>query len=116
MATPVLRRLVAMLAMPAMIACAACTPAAAPEEPSIAQVHARQCGRCHTAPAPGSRSRTELTEALSRHRKRVHLSSDEWHAMIDYLAASGAATSPEAPGPSAPAAPDTAPPRAPATK
>lgn len=65
---------------------AACAPAAAPDGPPIAAVHRHQCGRCHTPPEPGSHSRAEFESAFGRHHKRVHLSEEEWQAMIDYLA------------------------------
>jgi cytochrome c5 len=64
----------------------ACAPASAPDGPPIATVHRRQCGKCHTPPAPGSHTREEFENAFVRHHKRVRLSDDEWQAMIDYLA------------------------------
>lgn len=65
---------------------AACTPASAPDAPPIAAVHSSKCGRCHSPPEPSSHSRAQLAEAFGRHKSRVHLSQDEWQAMIDYLA------------------------------
>jgi hypothetical protein len=67
------------------LACA-CAPAAAPDGPPIATVHRHQCGKCHAPPPPGSHSRAEFEDAFGRHQKRVHLSQEEWQAMIDYLA------------------------------
>jgi hypothetical protein len=72
----------------------ACAPAAAPDgpgsrsgsPPSIAAVHRRQCGKCHAPPPPGSHSREEFETAFGRHHKRVHLTDEEWQAMVDYLA------------------------------
>jgi Fe2+ transport system protein FeoA len=57
----------------------------------IAEVHAEKCGACHSLPAPRTRSREYLEQAFSRHHRRVHLTPDEWAAMVDYLAASGGA-------------------------
>ena len=58
----------------------------APDAPPIAAVHTSRCGRCHVAPEPNTRTRAELESAFGRHKKRVHLSQDEWQAMIDFLA------------------------------
>ena len=55
-------------------------------ERAIAAIHVSKCGACHTAPDPKTRTRGHLEDALSRHRKRVRLTSDEWAEMIDYLA------------------------------
>jgi hypothetical protein len=38
---------------------------------------------------PGQRTRDELENALQRHRRRVHLTENEWDEMIDYLSAAG---------------------------
>jgi Skp family chaperone for outer membrane proteins len=65
---------------------AACAPASAPDGPPIAAVHTRRCGNCHTAPEPGSHTRASLEDAFGRHQRRVHLSQEEWQAMVDYLA------------------------------
>jgi hypothetical protein len=65
---------------------AACAPASAPDAPPIAAVHSHKCGKCHAPPEPSSHSRAELADAFGRHKNRVHLSQDEWQAMIDYLA------------------------------
>jgi Skp family chaperone for outer membrane proteins len=69
----------------------ACAPAAAPDgsvSPPIAAVHRQQCGKCHAPPPPGSHSREEFETAFGRHHKRVHLTQEEWQAMVDYLAPS----------------------------
>jgi hypothetical protein len=80
----------AWLALGAPLAGCAATPydgsTTAPAERSIAAIHASKCGACHSPPNPRTRSREYLEDALSRHRKRVHLSSDEWAEMTDYLA------------------------------
>jgi hypothetical protein len=39
------------------------------------------------APEPKTRTRAQLEEAVPRHDRRVHMSHDDWQAMIDYLAA-----------------------------
>ncbi len=90
----------APLAMLALGAVVGCTPAAgatasaagegrpsSAESPVIASVHQRQCGRCHSAPEAGKHPRPYLEEALSHHRKRVHLTEEEWTQMVDFLAA-----------------------------
>lgn len=64
----------------------ACAPASAPDGPPIATVHRHQCGKCHAPPPPGSHSREEFEDAFGRHHTRVHLTQDEWQAMVDYLA------------------------------
>lgn len=53
---------------------------------TVAYVHAHNCGRCHMAPEPKSRTRQELESAFARHRARVRLSEDEWGRLFDYLA------------------------------
>ncbi len=73
---------------PALLA-AACAPASAPDAPPIAALHTRTCGKCHAPPPPGGHTRAELEDAFARHKKRAHLSADEWAQMIDYLAAPG---------------------------
>lgn len=59
--------------------------------PPIAEVHVGKCGACHSLPAPRTRLREHLEQAFARHHRRVHLTADEWSAMVDYLAAPGAA-------------------------
>jgi hypothetical protein len=68
--------------------CGSAAPPARADEPeeSIAVVHVSRCGGCHRLPDPKTRTREHLEDALSRHRKRVHLTSEEWAQMIDYLA------------------------------
>jgi hypothetical protein len=73
---------------------AACTPATSPDAPPIAAVHTRQCGKCHSPPAPRSHTRAELQEAFTRHRGRAHLTDEEWAQMVDYLASPGDAINP----------------------
>jgi|HubBroStandDraft_6_1064221.scaffolds.fasta_scaffold1220111_2 hypothetical protein len=71
---------------------AACAPAASlpPEVPEsqrhVAELHRAKCGNCHVRVEPGARTHLELEAAFVRHRKRVHLTEDEWTQMIDYLA------------------------------
>jgi hypothetical protein len=71
----------------ALVGLAGCTQTRAPDEPPIASLHSQKCGRCHVAPEPGTRTRAQLEDAFSRHGRRVHLSHDDWQAMLDYLAA-----------------------------
>jgi len=68
------------------LALGACSPAAAPENPRVAKIHRTQCGRCHSPPEPGKRSRAEVEAAATRHSTRVRLTREEWTAMVDYLA------------------------------
>jgi cytochrome c5 len=75
------------LLVAAVLALAGCTQAAAPDGPPIASLHSHQCGRCHVAPEPKTRTRAQLEEAVPRHDRRVHMSHDDWQAMIEYLAA-----------------------------
>lgn len=73
----------------AVVGCGSTTPPVGsmdPGERAIAAIHVSKCGACHTAPDPKTRTRGHLEDALSRHRKRVRLTSDEWAEMIDYLA------------------------------
>ena len=79
------RRALALSALLGWLA-TACSPAASPDAPPIAAVESHKCGHCHAPPEPSSHSRAELADAFGRHRNRVHLSQDEWQAMIDYLA------------------------------
>jgi hypothetical protein len=72
------------------LAVAGCTPASAPDAEPIAAVHRAQCGRCHTPPEPHHLAKSYLEDAFARHRGRVHLSPDEWAAMVDYLAVGSA--------------------------
>jgi hypothetical protein len=82
-----MRRALWMLPLLFVAGCASAPETrSANDKPPIARVHAGACGACHTRVEPGMRSRAELEAALSRHHKRVHLSDDEWRAMIDYLA------------------------------
>jgi hypothetical protein len=60
-----------------------------PSEPAIASVYRSRCGACHVPIVPGENSRAYLEKAFDRHRKRVHLSEDQWSAMVDYLAKPG---------------------------
>ena len=73
---------------------AGCTSAPAPRASSapagadqaIASMHVSKCGACHTLPSPQTRTRRHLEEAFTRHKRRVHLTTEEWEAMVDYLA------------------------------
>jgi hypothetical protein len=85
------RRRLQVVATATALFAAACAPATSDAHASaaspIAQIHQRQCSRCHAPPDPGSHTRAQLEDAFSRHHARVHLSTDEWAAMVDYLAA-----------------------------
>jgi hypothetical protein len=78
-----------MALAPWLGACVAATPpdgTTPPAEKAIATIHASRCGACHTPPDPRTRTRAYVEEALSRHRKRVRLSSEGWTEMTNYLA------------------------------
>jgi hypothetical protein len=59
---------------------------------AVAAIHTAKCGNCHVPPEPKSRTRAHLEDAFTRHRTRVHLSDEQWAAMIDYLAGPEGAT------------------------
>ena len=58
----------------------------APAPSAIARIHKSRCGSCHLRVEPGERTRDQLDAAFTRHRKRVHLTEEQWGEMIDYLA------------------------------
>jgi hypothetical protein len=60
--------------------------AVAARDQAIASMHVTKCGACHTLPDPKTRTRRHLEEAFTRHKRRVHLTAEEWAAMVDYLA------------------------------
>ena len=60
-----------------------------PSEPAIASIYRSRCGACHVPIVPGEDSRAYLEKVFERHRKRVHLSEEQWSAMVDYLAKPG---------------------------
>jgi hypothetical protein len=69
-----------------------------PSDPtSIAAIHMRKCGACHVRPEPGTRTRAHLEDAFTRHQRRVHLTAEQWSAMVDYLAAPPPAAPTDAP-------------------
>jgi hypothetical protein len=76
--------------LPSLAACASAPSpggsTASSDRNAIATVHTSKCGSCHAPPAPKTRTRDHLEEALSRHKRRVHLTREEWAAMVDYLA------------------------------
>ena len=82
-------RAVGCLAVPCLVACAA-TPRSGSSsegaERDIAALHASKCGSCHSVPAPRTRTREHLEDAFARHKRRVHLTGEEWAELTDYLA------------------------------
>jgi hypothetical protein len=81
--------LASLVACASLLACASETApngAAEPSQNAIAAVHASRCGACHRAPDPKTRTREHLVDAFSRHKRRVHLTREEWAEMVDYLA------------------------------
>jgi hypothetical protein len=61
----------------------------ATEARDVRNIHRSRCGNCHVRVEPGTRTHAELDEAFRRHRKRVHMSDQEWAKMADYLASDG---------------------------
>ena len=90
----VLGSLAVVLAGPLVLGC---SPAVSPDAPPIASVEVHRCGACHTPPEPRTRSRATLEDAFGRHQHRVHLSRDEWQAMLEYLAAPTGSTASQKP-------------------
>ncbi len=82
-------RAVGCLALPCLVACAA-APRSGTSSGSaaraIAALHTSKCGSCHSAPAPKTRTREHLEDAFSRHKRRVHLTGEEWAELTDYIA------------------------------
>jgi hypothetical protein len=78
------------LVFPLLAACGDAPPAASPpgtaNEPPIAEIHRHKCNKCHVLPEPKTRTREHLEDAFTRHRTRVHLTEQQWTAMVDYLA------------------------------
>jgi hypothetical protein len=68
-------------------ACGGAGPAPASPDRPIARVYRSRCGTCHVRVEPGERSRAQLEEAFVAHRRRLHLSEEDWTRMVDYLAA-----------------------------
>jgi hypothetical protein len=83
---------VLLLTMPALMGCEPDRPPNA--APGIATTITTRCGTCHRAPEPGTRARESLGPALSRHRKRVRLTEEQWDAVLGYLARGSGATTP----------------------
>jgi hypothetical protein len=52
---------------------------------SIAAVHRRKCGNCHTRVEPGSLPRATIEAAMVRHRRRAKLTDGQWAELIEFL-------------------------------
>jgi cytochrome c553 len=80
------------------ITLAACAPSAndpRAAEPPIASVWRARCGACHARVEPGEKSNATLRAAAKRHEKRVHLTADQWDALVAWLSPAAApATTP----------------------
>jgi cytochrome c5 len=50
-----------------------------------ADIWTSKCGACHERPQPKLRSRSYITDAMSRHHRRVSLDEDEWAAVIEFM-------------------------------
>jgi cytochrome c553 len=89
-----------------LVACAPTANGPRAAEPPIASVWRARCGTCHARVEPGEKTNAVLKAAAKRHEKRVHLSVEEWDALVAWL--SPASPSPAAPSP-APATPPASP-------
>jgi len=56
---------------------------------SIATVHRRKCGNCHTRVEPGALPRATIEAAMVRHRRRAKLTDGQWAELIEFLSRSG---------------------------
>ncbi|HEY4012413.1 MAG TPA: hypothetical protein VGM06_03695 [Polyangiaceae bacterium] len=83
-------RFAAAVALSSLAACGGGPPASAPAGEGsgspIAEIHRHKCAKCHVLPEPKTRTREHLEDAFTRHRVRVHLTEEQWSAMVDYLA------------------------------
>ena len=89
----------ALAAAVASVAACGASPGPGASSPSqdpttAAAIHRRKCGACHVRPEPGTRTRAHLEDAFTRHQRRVHLTPEQWSAMVDYLASPPAPASP----------------------
>ena len=55
-------------------------------QPTVEGVWRSKCGSCHVPIDPGTRPREVVEAAVTRHRSRLALSNDQWHALVDFLA------------------------------
>jgi hypothetical protein len=62
-----------------------------PPTTSIAAVHRRKCGNCHTRVEPGLLPRATIEAAMVRHRRRAKLTNDQWAELIEFLSRGGPA-------------------------
>jgi hypothetical protein len=83
---------IALVLAAAAAACGASNAQVPESARNVAMIRTAKCGNCHEPPEPGSRTRAHLEDAFTRHKKRVHLSDDQWAAMVDYLARPEVAT------------------------
>jgi hypothetical protein len=82
--------LIALPLLPGMLACSPAIPSGGSppsHDSQIVAIHLHKCGKCHVPPEPRTRTREHLVSVFLTHRNRVHLTPDEWSAMVDYLAA-----------------------------
>lgn len=56
---------------------------------SIATVHRRKCGNCHTRVEPGALPRATIEAAMARHRRRAKLTDGQWAELIEFLSRGG---------------------------
>jgi hypothetical protein len=61
-------------------------PASPPDASATVALYRSRCGACHRPVAPGSEPRDKLHEALLQHRKRTHLTEQQWGAIEAFLA------------------------------
>ena len=82
---------VLMMLLPSAFGCGGSTSASTTAPASgrtseIAWIHRTRCGNCHVRVETGTRTRAELEDAFTRHRKRVVMRPEQWTEMVDYLA------------------------------
>ena len=53
----------------------------------VMAIYAAHCGACHEPVAPKSRTRVELSRALTKHRRRVRMTEKQWGELVTALAA-----------------------------
>ncbi len=96
-----------------LVGCAPTANGPRAAEPAIASVWRARCGTCHARVEPGEKTNAVLKAAAKRHEKRVHLSVEEWDALVAWLSPAAPATSPAAPPAASPSpAPASPPPSA----
>ena len=85
-----------------LVGCAPTANGPRAAEPAIASVWRARCGTCHARVEPGEKSNAVLKAAAKRHEKRVHLTVEEWDALVAWLSPAAPSPSPTSPPPASP--------------